>query len=35
MAEILRKMNVTQDYAQLSEDEKIERLITCLMILVH
>lgn len=26
MAEILRKMNVTQDYAQLSEDEKIELL---------
>ncbi|MGG4105070.1 phosphoenolpyruvate carboxylase [Paenibacillus lautus] len=26
MAEILRKMNVTQDYAQLSEDKKIELL---------
>ncbi|WP_098749085.1 phosphoenolpyruvate carboxylase [Paenibacillus sp. EZ-K15] len=26
MAEILRKMNVTQNYAQLSEDEKIELL---------
>ncbi|MGV2805614.1 phosphoenolpyruvate carboxylase, partial [Clostridium perfringens] len=26
MAEIIRKMNVTQDYAQLSEDEKIELL---------